>query len=334
MKIPLSLRFIENPAIYYALRAGVLPRARIVLKTSPDKVVVDMDAASMQRSKALLKALLKAVQAGRILYHASTGKMTLVSGDGKRKEQCPFDLSAVETILYCLDNNILFEACADQRFLIAHFSSQMKFYVRKDCCPDVQVIQASCLQDEYAFLYPYLKDSVVVDVGANIADTAVFFCRKGARRVVGFEPHPGMYEQAVKNVALNALSHCVDLYNEGVGALEGSFVMKEDNDLGATAGFGLKESSCGRAINVKVRPMGAIIDQLGHIDVLKMDCEGAEFDIIPAMSLDELKKIRVIGMEYHRDPEVLIAKLEAAGFDVTIVKAYSDKIGLLLAVGA
>ena len=69
-----------------------------------------------------------------------------------------------------------------------------------------------------------------------------------------------------------------------------------------------------------------------NVDVLKMDCEGAEFEILENLSTDDLKKIKVIGLEYHRCPQPIIQKLECAGFDVKIVNVFNSNQGLLLAV--
>lgn len=53
------------------------------------------------------------------------------------------------------------------------------------------------------------------------------------------------------------------------------------------------------------------------IDVLKIDCEGYEFDIIGGASIEQLKKVGRIVMEYHNwagDIEKIVTKLKKAGF--------------------
>ena len=68
-----------------------------------------------------------------------------------------------------------------------------------------------------------------------------------------------------------------------------------------------------------------------------MDLEGAEFAIIENASLDLLKKIKTIFIEYHLDVNrdglnILKKKLQAAGFKIEQKKsAYSRELGCLLA---
>jgi len=58
---------------------------------------------------------------------------------------------------------------------------------------------------------------------------------------------------------------------------------------------------------------------LDRIDLLKMDCEGAEWDILPAAE-DVLPRVRQICMEFHCDrgwtAEKLADWLEKRGFEV------------------
>jgi hypothetical protein len=59
--------------------------------------------------------------------------------------------------------------------------------------------------------------------------------------------------------------------------------------------------------------------QLPHIDLLKLDCEGAEWDILPAAET-AFPRIRQICMEYHCErgwtPDRLAAWLRDRGYQV------------------
>jgi len=52
-----------------------------------------------------------------------------------------------------------------------------------------------------------VKGKRVLDVGASIGDTAVYFALRGAREVVAFEPYPFPYQFALRNVEVNGLSN-------------------------------------------------------------------------------------------------------------------------------
>jgi hypothetical protein len=47
-----------------------------------------------------------------------------------------------------------------------------------------------------------VKDRVVVDVGAFVGDSAIYFALKGARKVIVIEPHPGAYKEMLDNIRL------------------------------------------------------------------------------------------------------------------------------------
>jgi FkbM family methyltransferase len=54
-----------------------------------------------------------------------------------------------------------------------------------------------------------VKDRVVVDVGAFVGDSAIYFTLKGARKVIAIEPHPGAYKEMLDNIRLNNLENII-----------------------------------------------------------------------------------------------------------------------------
>ena len=63
--------------------------------------------------------------------------------------------------------------------------------------------------------------------------------------------------------------------------------------------------------------------------ILKIDCEGCEFEVIPTLNSEISAKIPCIIMEYHADPNSIIEKLQSLGYKVSTKK--SGKGGILLA---
>ena len=63
----------------------------------------------------------------------------------------------------------------------------------------------------------------VVDVGANVRYTLVFFARRfPAARFLAFEPHPGNAQQAVANIVGNRLQDRVTLLAEAAETARGT----------------------------------------------------------------------------------------------------------------
>jgi len=61
--------------------------------------------------------------------------------------------------------------------------------------------------EDEAYGYVDVKNKSIVDIGAFVGDTAIYFAIKGAKKVIAIEPHPGAYEELVenKNIRINDL---------------------------------------------------------------------------------------------------------------------------------
>jgi FkbM family methyltransferase len=179
-----------------------------------------------------------------------------------------------------------------------------------------------------------LEGRTVIDIGAGIADSAIHFASLGAT-VFAFEPHEESFSLARKNVELNKLQSRVFLFHKAVSANEGverlmipqgephkSVLMKDGDAL-------VEKGLFDQSQNVETATLDKIIQQngLNKIDILKLDCEGAEFDILNESSSEALSKVRKIVLEYHRNPVQLIRFLSSLGFKVNVRKIESGYVG-------
>jgi len=48
----------------------------------------------------------------------------------------------------------------------------------------------------------------MVDLGAFVDDSAIYFALRGAKRVIAIESHPGAYAKMLENIKLNNLGVC------------------------------------------------------------------------------------------------------------------------------
>ncbi|PVX23776.1 MAG: hypothetical protein CW716_11415, partial [Candidatus Bathyarchaeum sp.] len=141
-----------------------------------------------------------------------------------------------------------------------------------------------------------LKNKTVVDVGAFIADSSIYFATKGAKKVLAYEPSQ-MYKIAENNVKLNNLEHIVTLRNQAVAEKAGSIKLDymPYNPGGSSTTFSHKKAT---QYDVEAVPLLTVRDEVDHIDLLKLDCEGAEYQIIPeAQRSGTLKHVDQIIME-------------------------------------
>jgi hypothetical protein len=66
------------------------------------------------------------------------------------------------------------------------------------------------------FLPEGVEDKTIVDIGAYIGDTAIYFALLGAKRVIAFEPYPLLYRILLENINLNNLGDQIKAKNVAV----------------------------------------------------------------------------------------------------------------------
>ncbi len=187
---------------------------------------------------------------------------------------------------------------------------------------DLRIVKSNFVKKNYIkdFL-PITKDSIVVDVGAHIGSFSIGVARS-AYKVLAFEPEPTNYRMLKKNMEINHLENMF-VFEMAVSGTTG-YRDIYTYEGGSSADYSLYKSGI---VNVKKGRISTIsIDDiikregLPRIDVLKLDCEGAEHDILKHISFEAASKIMGIAMEMHgAPPEVSIdipLRLKELGFQV------------------
>jgi len=143
-----------------------------------------------------------------------------------------------------------------------------------------------------------VKDRVVIDIGAYIGDSAIYFALKGARKVIAIEPHPGAYAEMLDNIRLNNMENVIVPVNAGLASKPGK-VCVENVDVSNTFDIYHRPGDCPNAVPAVT--LGELINKFG-IDpndaVLKMDCEGCEYDVI-LNDYEHVRLFRELILEYH-----------------------------------
>ena len=165
------------------------------------------------------------------------------------------------------------------------------------------------MNEEYKFLN--VKDEIVIDIGASIGDSSIYFALNGAKKVIGLEPYPYPFSFTKRNIEENNLNERIEILNAGYGK-DGEIIV-DVNKLSNDA-MDLVPSKSGKKI--KVYSLNSIIDEFRIEEaVLKMDCEGCEYHVLEEKE-EILGKFKRIQMEYHYGYEKIKYKLEKAGFNV------------------
>ncbi|AGJ62259.1 SAM-dependent methyltransferase [Sulfolobus islandicus LAL14/1] len=141
-----------------------------------------------------------------------------------------------------------------------------------------------------------VSNKEVIDIGANVGDSSIYFALKGAKKVIGVEPLPNVYTQAIENVKLNHLEDKVFLINAAIGSKRGKLKVPCNMSTPISNGFSTLKSN--GDCEVPIVTLSEVMKQLTEPYLLKMDCEGCEFDVI----LNDYEHVRMFEkliIEHH-----------------------------------
>ncbi len=183
---------------------------------------------------------------------------------------------------------------------------------------DKGIVKEIFLLDHYKFALEHLPASgTVVDVGAQIGVFTGFIAHHSPDATVhSFEPMSDNFAMLEKNIAGNHFKN-VHPHQQAVSSEEGELKLYlSDDNTGMHSLYRPSE----RFETVQSMAFDTLYKKLGidTCDVLKLDCEGAEYDIIGGASRETLARTKAIVMEYH-NPEknpAMLEQLKAAGFEV------------------
>jgi FkbM family methyltransferase len=173
------------------------------------------------------------------------------------------------------------------------------------------------VEDVYRWLPAAGRD--VVDVGASIGDSPLYFAARGARRVIALEPWPATFELLERNVRANHLEASVFPKNAALGGGRGEITL--DDRFESAQHAQIRSFESGTA--VPTVPLADLVREYELNDaVLKLDCEGGEYDAILGSSPEVLRRFTHIQMEYHYGYRNLESALRSAGFEVSHTRPF------------
>ncbi len=178
---------------------------------------------------------------------------------------------------------------------------------------------------KYAFLDIFLDDvynilslkniNSVLDIGAHIGFFSLAIHKRFPNAIVhAYEPNPELAPYLNKNLSQTNVTS----YNEGIGLSEGKLSLNLAQDSVCTTSH---ESATG---NITQTAFSMAIERLGgHVDLVKMDCEGAEWSFL--VDHTAWLKVKQLHMEFHlfekdHKLDALIKQVESLGFIVAFVR--------------
>ncbi len=166
----------------------------------------------------------------------------------------------------------------------------------------------------------------VLDIGAHVGTEALFISSKVPQaKIFSFEPDPENLELLQKNIQLNNLQENVVMYDKAVGKAGGKlelFVNPTNSSMNNVYTQN-KKRGMENSITVETVSLAQVLEmtQVKRFDMAKIDCEGAEYDILLNASDETLAALPHMAIEWHtydnHQPEELVEFLESKKYVVT-----------------
>ncbi len=220
-------------------------------------------------------------------------------------------------------NNLVYKSAADLIVIKKYFPdlalenhkegvlvrfNDLKLYI--ETSEEFFILKEVFVEKDYNLLSN--EDLVVFDIGMNIGISSLFFgLKKNVEKIYSFEPVVNTYQQAIYNVALNKeLSTKIEAFNIGLGATTRVEKVLYNPQAKGNCGIRLESSlvidkNNSKEIEIKIKDINDILPDLfvkhkGLKKVLKIDCEGAEYEILKRLNDSAiLTEIDVLLIEWH-----------------------------------
>jgi FkbM family methyltransferase len=178
----------------------------------------------------------------------------------------------------------------------------------------------------------------VIDIGGYIGETALFFAQRGARRVFCVEPAPDNLRLLEQNISQSSFKDKTVVIRAAILDKDGIVEFYMDNQshhsyhVANSHEFMKIYTRDALKYNVQAMSFQSLLEYTGleEVDVVKLDCEGSEYDILLGTPDSVLKRVRKYIIEYHNGPGVLVKRLDDLGYKVR-EKFRGGAIGLLYA---
>lgn len=168
-------------------------------------------------------------------------------------------------------------------------------------------------------------NDIVIDIGAHIGAVSIRMATAARDvRVYAFEPFPENFALLEQNIRENDLQRAIIPYNFAVSHTGGErelFVCTERAD--AHTLYPHKDFRFGKPIKVDCISLSEFLSQesIQKVDFLKIDAEGAEYDIFLRGDVSFLEKVEKIATELHPchpkyEAADIVAVLEESGFQL------------------
>ncbi len=194
-------------------------------------------------------------------------------------------------------------------------------FIAKDFM-DAWTIKEVFASNDYK-IKPSLKNITLIDIGANIGAFSILAAHKMPNaKIYSYEPGEKAFAQLKENIILNRMEGRIRPFKMAVYKSRGKIKLYESDKTGLSSIYRARKERKFEIIKTITLEHVFIDNKICTCDYLKIDCEGAEYDILTYCPKDVLKRIRTIALEFHemnaqQNHHDLINILKNNGFRLT-----------------
>jgi FkbM family methyltransferase len=199
---------------------------------------------------------------------------------------------------------------------------------------DARIIREIFVDKPYIRHFTLPAEPVVVDIGGYIGDFSIYAVKYlNARRVIVYEPTAENFRILKQNIENNSFQDRITAVNKAVSDSDEIILSTQvlDGEEVHASRYLYQDAEHRRIPSVTLAELFEE-HQLDLVDLLKVDCEGGEYDIFASVLADLFGRIKNIVFEYHKIEnfetklEGILNRLRSAGYtlqvDGNIVSAY------------
>lgn len=150
-----------------------------------------------------------------------------------------------------------------------------------------------------------IENPIIIDVGANIGFFSLYCHLKFKNpKIFAFEPIKRNFEILKKNVS-DIDDNSILIFNKAIYNEEGSIVLKLNNNLALSTSASIFNNALGsdeERVNTTTLHLVLKEHNITKIDLLKLDCEGSEYNILYETDNEMFSNINTIALESHNGP--------------------------------
>lgn len=213
----------------------------------------------------------------------------------------------------------------------------LKFYLTHHL--DAHIIYEVFINRDYDI--KLVNPKIIIDIGAHFGIVSIYYANQYPKSLIyAIEPNKDSYQRLVKNIKLNSASN-IKAKNYAITNKSGK---KRNLYIAKRSGMSrlyYDQSAIDTKVKqlVKTKSLADFIKstRAKRIDLVKMDCEGSEYEILLNLEPLIFKKIKAFAIEYHNDllnfnNTNLVGRLKNEGFKTRSSANVIDKrVGIIKA---